>query len=114
MANKGLTPARDCRVETWIEILPYPFDDFTDSAVHYTFVSPMTIYPNAPTETVLDMIPGKPDEAQLADLESGKKIVCFRVRIAYRDLIDDRRVCNFGFWFAPGGLAFLPKYNDSN
>ena len=33
LLNKGATPAIACVVSTWIEVLPFPFVDFTETAV---------------------------------------------------------------------------------
>jgi hypothetical protein len=52
---------------------------------------------------------------QLADLKNLRQYVCFRIRAEFRDVFSgERRYLNFGFYVVPGGLSFLPKYNDSN
>ncbi len=44
--NKGLGVARNLTYETWIELLPLPFVDFTSGADHFASTDPMVLYPN--------------------------------------------------------------------
>src|SRR5258708_14178402 len=46
LANRGLTTAYDCLYESWIELLPFPFNDFTPSADHFKATDRLAIYPN--------------------------------------------------------------------
>jgi hypothetical protein len=45
LTNRGMTSAFDCYYESWIELLPFPFNDFTTSVDHFKSEEPLSIYP---------------------------------------------------------------------
>jgi hypothetical protein len=116
LINTGLTPARDLLYETWLEILPGPFVDFTPRSSHIKSEYPITIYPRAPESSVVMTYLDSPlTDAALAALKSTKNLLCIRIRVMYKDAFAADRWQDFGF-FAAGrlGVGYLPKYNDSN
>jgi len=54
--NLGLTPAYSCTYQTWIQMLPVPFVDFTDAADHAESPSPATVYSNGPVPTSVTIV----------------------------------------------------------
>ena len=113
--NNGLTPAYHCMYETWIEVLSVPFQDFTQAADHYKAPFPMTIYPDSPAPTTIQIELGRAlTHAESTDFSQGTKSLCFRVRIDYEDAFKKARWCDFAYEFTGERLGALPKYNDSN
>jgi hypothetical protein len=115
LINTGLTPAYDLRYETWTEILPKLFADFTSRASHDKVGHPNTVYPNAPDPSViLATLDSALTQAELAALQNAINLLCIRIRVTYKDAFAASRWQNFGF-FAAGrlGAGYLPKYNDS-
>jgi hypothetical protein len=114
LTNEGITPALDLRYESWIEVLPQPFEDFTESADHHACIESMVLYPNANPVIVNIPIRDGLSNAQKDDIRKLRKAVCVRVEVTYRDSFSTaRRWANFGFFVQPPGLAYLPKYNDA-
>lgn len=112
ITNKGPTPALDFNYESWIEVLQFPFEDFTAKADHFENAVSSVLYPETP------MIINIPIRAGMSLEEYGyvrrlQKSVCVRLRVSYRDgFMPNRRwYADFGFHVLPSGLGFLPKYN---
>ncbi len=115
LTNQGITPAYDFTYESWIELLPLPFNDFTTSADHFKSTYKATLYPKHTPLIVNIPIRAGLTDAQLSDLRQLRLYACIRVRVAYRDTFSiSDRYANFGFYVLLDGLSFLPKYNDSN
>ncbi len=114
MVNRGATTAYDCIYESWIELLAFPFNDFTASADYFKAADRFALYPNhAPVVINIPIRKGLTG-AQLSDLKQLRLYACIRIRIAYRDAFSPGRYANFGFYVLHDGLGFLPKYNDAN
>jgi hypothetical protein len=113
--NVGATTAYDCRYETWIEVLPFPFTSFSDHADHVDVINPCALYPNhQPLIINIPIRAGLSDDERL-DILNLRRFVCIRVSFTYKDVFRwRRRYANFGFYVENNGLAFLPKYNDAN
>jgi hypothetical protein len=113
LKNTGLTPAYDSTWETWIELLQFPFKDFTDAAEHHDSSEDRSVmYPNHDPVTIDIPITKGITEQQLSDLRHLRLYACVRVRVRYRDAFSSVNVTNFGFYVLGRGLGFLPKYND--
>lgn len=114
LRNKGMTPAYDVVTETWLEILPFPFENFTPKATYFKATEKPASYPNH-TPIVMNI----PLQRQLTELERSKirrfeLYACVRIRVEYRDGRSPGRYSNFGFFVQHGGFGFLPKYNNAN
>src|SRR3989442_3125425 len=46
--NKSSMPATDYRYESWIEVLPFPFNGFTVASDHFECDAPSVLYPDTP------------------------------------------------------------------
>jgi hypothetical protein len=114
LLNRGLTEAYDLTYQTWIEVLPFPFQDFTPAADHFQGPDKMVLYPShVPLIINIPMRKGL-SEGQLGELKHLKLFACIRVRVEYRDSFNPIRWAEFGFYVTSSGLGFLPKYNDAN
>ena len=114
LSNKGLTSAYHFEYESWIEVLPFPFSDFTSSADNFKSIEPMTLYPNhLPLVVNIPIRKGLTDQ-EFSDIKKLRVHVCIRVSATFKDAFSTRRYVNFGFFVLPDGLGFLPKYNDGN
>ena len=120
LVNKGPTPAMDCEVYVWIEILPQSapssaFPGFTDRVFCFKVGERMTIDSNSdPSEIVINL--GHPLTREEAEgLIAGDLILAFRLYIEYRDAFKQPRYRNFGLFPDPkdGRLHLLSKYNNS-
>lgn len=111
--NRGLAVAQNLTYESWIELLPRPFTDFTASADYHKSEEPLALYPSH--DPLIINIPVRKGitEQQLNELRQLKTFACMRVRVHYSDTFSAARVASFGFWVAHDGLGFLPKYNDA-
>lgn len=114
ISNKGATTAYELTYQSWIELLPFPFIDFTEEADHFASENPYSLYPNHDPVALNIPIRKGLTEAQLKDLRELKVYACVRVRVAFRDAFSPSRYSNFGFYVMREGAGFLPKYNDSN
>jgi hypothetical protein len=113
LLNRGLSPAYDVVYETWIELLKFPFQDFTSSAEHHKAPERTVMYPHhAPAIITISITKGITKE-QLAALRQLHLYVCIRLRVEYRDAFSPRRYAEFGVCVLHDGLGFLPKYNDA-
>jgi hypothetical protein len=114
LSNKGLTTAYEATYQSWIELLPFPFTDFTEGADHFMSENPYSVYPHH--DDILLNIPIRKglSEGQLKDLRDLRLYACVRIRVAFRDAFSPSRYSNFGFYVTHEGAGFLPKYNDSN
>ena len=114
LVNRGLTPAYSVCYETWLEILPFPFVDFTPNAEYFKTANAMTLYAShAPIIINIPFTKGL-TEVERDDIRKLRQYVCIRLRAEYRDARISGRYADFGFWVEPDGLGFLPKYNDAN
>jgi hypothetical protein len=113
--NKGLTPAYDYIYESWIEVLPEPFQDFSEAVDYFKSENPSVIYPGQKPHVLNVPIRKGITEQELANLRQLRVRACVRIRVEYRDAFspEKRWYVNFGFAVLPNGLGFLPKYNDS-
>ena len=112
LLNVGQTTARDLIYETWIELLPFPFQDFTGSATHFVCDIPMALSPRA-GNPVINIPFQKPFlMIDIADIKSLTRYACFRMCIKYKDEFGDCWYRNFGFYVMATALGMLPKYND--
>jgi hypothetical protein len=112
--NRGSTPAYDLIYESWIEILPSPFKDFTPSADHFKSPDCIVLYPGHVPMLVNIPLRGGLAEQQLGDLMRGLLFACIRVRVEYRDALGPPgRYADFGFAVHVKGLRPLPKYNNA-
>jgi hypothetical protein len=115
LTNQGNVPAYDLTYESWIELLPLPFDDFTSSADYFKSTDKITLYPKHQPLIVNIPIRTGVTDAQLSDLRQLRLYACIRIRVTYRDVLSAKsRYANFGFHVLGDGLGFLPQYNDSN
>jgi hypothetical protein len=110
--NKGSMPATDYRYESWIEVLRFPFEDFTVAADHFKFDTPSVLYPDTP-QIINIPIRGGISPGDYEEVRRLRKHVCVRLYVEYADPFVPNRRCysNFGFHILPEGLGFLPKYN---
>ena len=111
--NTGTTPAFDVVYETWIEVLPRPFKDFTSDAIHHKQSEKLAVYPGSPITINVPMTGGFSEEQRYA-VRKWNSHVCVRLRLEYRDARKSGRYADFGFHVLHDGLGFLSKYNDAN
>jgi hypothetical protein len=111
--NKSSMPATDYRYESWIEVLPFPFQDFTAAADHFKRDVPSVLYPNTP-QIINIPIRGGITREDFIEIRNLRKQVCVRLYVEYADPFIPNRRCyaNFGFYVLPKGLGFLEKYNS--
>jgi hypothetical protein len=113
--NKGLTPAYDVRYESWLDIVPPPFSDFSLLADHYKEEVPTVLYPNH--DPMIINMPyrrgiAESEKTKLRDLQLRAYI---RIRVTYRDAFNPHvRYAEFGYELLGNGLGFLPKYNHAD
>jgi hypothetical protein len=114
--NKGVTAAYNCRYETWIEMLPEPFKDFTPAAAYFKAPYSMTVYPNASDLiTAVISLERELTGADFVDMRKGSHYICIRIRLSYRDAFRKSRRQNFGFMTQHRDhFGALPRYNDSD
>lgn len=113
LTNKGATPAYDVVYETWFEILPRPFGDFTSNATYFKDIQKVALYPNVPMKINIPL--GKQlTETEHAQLKHWDLHACVRIRVGYRDARGTGRYADFGFHIKHDGLGFLPKYQAAN
>ncbi len=75
----------------------------------------MTIYANAPSPTIVEMwLNHSVTPEELSGLRLGHQVLCFRIRMEYKDAFSETRWQEFGFSVRSAGMEYLPKYNDSN
>jgi hypothetical protein len=110
LENKGMTSAYDVFYEHWIEILPFPFQDFTPRADYFKCPHVMVLYPSEPMALNIPIQREVSAEEMHAVLEL-QLYVCIRIHVTYRDAFGPREA-NFGYYAVKGGLGILPKYND--
>jgi hypothetical protein len=112
VTNKSSMPATDYRYESWIEVLPFPFEDFTVAADHFKSDKPWVLYPDTP-QIINIPIRGGITPEDFIEIKRLRKHVCVRLYIEYADPFIANRRCyaNFGFHILPKGLGFLEKYN---
>ncbi len=105
-------PASDYRYESWIEVLPFPFEDFSVAVDHFKSDTPSVLYPDTP-QIINIPIRGGITSGDFEEVRHIRKHVCVRLYIEYVDPFIPTRRCysNFGFHIVPKGLGFLPKYN---
>src|SRR6266849_5005317 len=110
--NKSSMPATNYRYESWIEVLPFPFEDFTGAADHFKSDARSVLYPDTP-QVINIPIRGGITPEDFTEVRRLRKHVCVRLYIEYADPFIANRRCysNFGFHILPKGLGFLPKYN---
>ena len=113
LSNTGTTPAYGLVYESWIEILPFPFQDFTSSAEYHKAVDATVVYPDhSPLIINIPIAKGMTPQ-QREEVRHDRWHVCVRVRVEYKDFRRTKRYANFGFFVLHDGLGTLPKYNDA-
>lgn len=110
LSNRGLTTAHQLIYETWIEVLPHPFVDFTQSAICHKSTDPALLQPSSPLQLNIP-ISGGLTQQQRASIRDLTQDVCVRILVNYRDAFSPSRRVSFGFCVRINGLAPLPKYN---
>lgn len=112
LINKSSMPATEYRYESWIEVLPFPFQDFTSAADHFKFDTLSVLYPDTP-QVINIPIRGGITPGDFAEVRRLRKHVCVRLYVEYADpfIANRRSYANFGFYILPMGLGFLPRYN---
>src|SRR6202041_3784474 len=81
--NRGTIPAHDCHYESWIELLPFPFKGFTQSADYFKSVEPFSLYlGHRPIILNIPFTNGLTEEEK-NDAKTLRRFVCFRVRLTY-------------------------------
>jgi hypothetical protein len=115
LGNVGHTTAYDCRYETWIELLPFPFTEFSTLADHVVSQEPCVLHANHKPITINIPMRGGLTHFEKEDVIHYRRHICVRVRATYRDIFGwRRRWISAAFYIEPSGFAFLPKYNDAN
>jgi hypothetical protein len=112
--NRGATSAYNLIYESWIEILPPDFEDFTPAADYFKAAEFHVLYPHH--DPIVINIPFRKglSEQQLSELKQLHAYCYIRLRVQYRDTVSpQQRYSNFGFVVLGNGLGFLPKYNDA-
>lgn len=112
LENKGQHRARDLVYETWIEILPLPFKDFTESATHFKCTDPISLYPGHSNFIFNIPIQREVKDEEWAAIRTLKVYVCVRIQVSYRDAFG-QTIADFGYYVTPTGMGFLPKYNNT-
>ena len=112
--NKGPTAARDLTHETWTELLPLPFKDFTSSADYFQSTHPTVLYPNHSPLVINIPVRQGITQQQIADLKALRLYMCFRIRTTYSDAFSPARSVSFGFVVYREGSGYLPKYNEDS
>ena len=98
--------------ETWIEILTFPFTDFTANATYFKTNLPLTIY-RTDTPFIINIPLGRTYPEQAWQLvRHGDAFVCIRIHVTYSDSFG-RTSVDFGYYVTASGIAFLPKYNNA-
>jgi hypothetical protein len=111
--NRGPSVAQNLIYESWIELLPLPFKDFTAGADYHKSEDPVALYPSHVPLIINIPIRKGITEQQLSSLGRLETFACVRVRVSYGDAFSAARAASFGFWVSSDGLGFLPKYNDA-
>jgi hypothetical protein len=106
------TIAYEVQYESWIEVLPFPFKDFTSQADHQKGEEPVTLFPNHDSIIVNIPIRAGMTQQEMARVRTLDMYVCVRIRVEHKDFLSVKRFVNFGFYVMGTGLGFLPKYND--
>jgi hypothetical protein len=113
LKNNGATPAYDVVYETWLEIVPRPFEDFTSRATYFKSPEPIALYPNIPI--VVNIPLGRDlSELERVQIRSWKLQTCVRMRVEYKDARKTYRYAEFGFHVMYEGFGFLSKYRGAN
>lgn len=113
--NNGPTAAYDVIQETWIEVLPFQADDFTENAYTFKLENKMTIYPQQDPVTLNIPLGRKFSGTEPDEIRSLRKKVCVRVKVSYRDTFmpNRRQYADFGYVLQADGFGFMSKYNNS-
>jgi hypothetical protein len=115
LKNVGLTPAYSCTYQTWLQMLPVPFTDFTDAADCSESPAPATIYSNSPVPNSVTIVRhGALTPEELQSWQGGRISLCFRISLTYTDAFRSLRHANFCYDVNPEHLGLLPKYNDAD
>jgi hypothetical protein len=111
MHNRGQTMANNVAYESWLELLPEPFIDFTKAVDHVDFGETFGLPPNgAPMIMNLPIRPRVTNE-QLGRLRTSQLFVCIRIHVRYSDAFKPIRNVEFGYRLISEGMTPLPKYN---
>jgi hypothetical protein len=114
LTNRGPTTAYDCLYQSWIEVLPFPFVDFTPIVDHFESTEPFGLYPgNNPIVLNVPFRKGL-TEAERADIFKVRRYVCIRIYMKFRDVFGPDQETNFGIYIMKEGFGFRPKYNSTH
>lgn len=115
LKNVGPTPAYSCTYQTWIEMLPVPFTDFTDAADCSESPAPTPIYSYSPAPNSVTIVRRRAlTQTELQSWQEGRINLCFRISLQYTDASKSLHHANFGYEINPAHLGLLPKYNDAD
>src|ERR1700675_2942053 len=89
--NVGATTAYDLTYESWIELLSFPFEDFTGGADHFASLNPCAIYPKHQGMTVNVPIRAGLTQAEREDMLHNRRFICIRVLVNYTDVFGKTR-----------------------
>lgn len=112
--NTGLTTAYDCTYESWIEVLPAPFVDFTENADYFQSQNRFSLHSKHNPAVLNIPIRKGISQGEYAAINRNEMDVCIRVKVTYRDAFKGKRYANFGYMADAEGFRVLPKYHDSN
>lgn len=113
LTNKGMTPAYDVVYETWLEIVPPPFKDFTSNATYFKAPDRCALYPDS--HIVINIPLGRDlGEAERTQIKRWALQAWVRIRVEYKDARASCRYAEFGFHVLHEGLGFLSKYQGAN
>jgi hypothetical protein len=109
--NTGATPAYNVIPETWIEVTPIPFTDFTDKAVYFKGER-LSVYPSQPLfyEIPLTRILTFEEAKSMSEVQCA---VCVRIRLTYQTC-GKPKYCDFAYRSLLNGMETLPKYRDAD
>jgi hypothetical protein len=109
--NEGLTPAYAFTYESWVELCPKPFTEFSSKCEYFKMIASSTLHPkNRLTLNVPIQAPLSTDEFE--DMRKLQKLVCVRIRTCFTDCFGNSRISNFAYAVLPDGLEPLSRYND--
>jgi hypothetical protein len=96
LENVGSTPALDLVYETWIEILRFPFEDFSPAATYFKNPNKVTVY-RTDTPFIINIPIVRPvREHEWTIVRQAEAFVCVRIHLEYADSFGKTSV-DFGY-----------------
>ena len=114
LINRGMTTAYDLTYQTWIEVLPFPFIDFTQDATYFCREEMTALSPQYGPLIINLPIQREWSEGETSAIKRLELFVCFRIRVKFRDARKSDRWTDFGMYVQADGFGYLPKYNDDD